>query len=73
MAKTTQRAARKATATAIDVFIDRKFEIDRLLARLVAASEDHFGRHPDAVNWGDAGSLGYVLDKLKEAAEFIRA
>ena len=59
--------------TALDLFIARKAEIDRLLARLQASSDEHFGCDPEALNWGDAGSLAYVIEQLTEAARFIKA
>ena len=59
--------------TALELFIARKAEIDRLLARLQASSEEHFGCDPETLNWGDAGSLAYVIEQLAEAARFIKA
>lgn len=56
--------------TALDTFMTRKAEIDEALARLQALSDDHFNAHPDEINWGDAGSLGYIAEKLKELTDF---
>lgn len=56
--------------TALDTFMARKAEIDEALARLQALSDDHFNAHPDEINWGDAGSLGYIAEKLKELTDF---
>ncbi len=58
-------------STAIDVFIARKAEIDTMLKRLQALSENHFDTVPDEVNWGDVGSLGYVAEQLKEITDFV--
>ena len=44
---------------AIDAFIARKAEIDLLLARLAALSDDHFNVAPEAVNWGHVGTLDH--------------
>ena len=49
-----------------------KAEIDDLLARIQAASADHFDTDPGAVTWGHAGSLGFVTERLKEIAAFLR-
>jgi hypothetical protein len=57
---------------ALAAFMGRKIEIDALLERIQSASDDHFGTEPEAVNWGDAGSLGFVAERLKEIAEFLR-
>ena len=62
----------KNNDAALAVFIAGKAEIDALLARIQAASADHFGAKPEAVTWGHAGSLGFVTERLKEIAEFLR-
>lgn len=36
---------------ALDAFITRKAEIDAMLARLAALSEEHFGYAPDEITW----------------------
>lgn len=59
--------------TAQDAFIARKNEIDALLARITAASENHFGANPDAIHWGDTGSLDHAASKLRDLAEFLGA
>ena len=48
-----------------------KTEVDALLARIAAASDDHFGTNPERVTWGDAGSLGFVTERLKEITKFL--
>ena len=42
-----------------EAFLTAKTEIDTMLARLVALSDDHFDTHPDVVNWGHVGSLNH--------------
>jgi len=71
----TDRDARREAnrQQALAAFIARKAEIDALLARIAAASADHFGRDPDEVTWADEGSLGHVEQKLREVAEFLSA
>ena len=44
-------------ANALAAFIGKKAEIDEMLARLQALSDDHFNAHPDEVNWGHVGTL----------------
>jgi hypothetical protein len=61
----------KAKETALDAFIGTKADIDDLIARLQAASDDHFGRNPDSVNWGDVGSLGHAAKQLEEIARVL--
>jgi len=70
---TTKNSTTAKRENALDLFAARKAEIDRLLARLQASSEEHFGCDPEALNCGDAGSLAYVIEQLTEAARFIKA
>ena len=42
-------------AQALDAFIARKVEIDAMLARLAALSDEHFDVHPDEVHWAMSG------------------
>jgi hypothetical protein len=44
--------ARRNKEAALNAFIGKKAEIDAMLARLQALSDDHFNAHPDEVNWG---------------------
>ena len=62
----------KNNEAALTAFMQGKAEIDALLARFQAASADHFGTEPEAVTWGHAGSLGFVTERLKEIAEFLK-
>ncbi len=62
----------KYNEAALAAFMAGKAEIDTLLARIAAASDDHFGTNPERVTWGDAGSLGFITERLKEITEFLR-
>ena len=62
------RRNREATLAA---FIGKKAEIDEMLARLQALSDDHFGFDPEAVNWGAVGSLDHVASDLKDITDFL--
>jgi hypothetical protein len=42
----------RSNEAALNAFIGKKAEIDEMLARLQALSDDHFNCHPDEVNWG---------------------
>ena len=57
---------------AIDAFMARKIEIDELLAAIQAASDDHFGTHPDQIHWGHAGNLSEVVKYLRNAADWAK-
>ena len=63
--------ARKNQEAALAAFIGKKAEIDEMLARMQALSDDHFGFDPDAVNWGAIGSLDHVASDLREITDFL--
>jgi hypothetical protein len=50
---------RRATDNALEAFMTTKFQIDAMLERLRALSDDHFNTHHDEINWGDVGTLNY--------------
>jgi hypothetical protein len=54
---------------AIDAFIARKAEIDVMLERIKALSDDHFGVNPDEVNWGQVGTLGHYAELLRRITD----
>ena len=54
---------------ALDAFIAAKTEIDAMLARLQALSDDHFETHPDEINWGHAGTLEHYASLLKRITD----
>ena len=64
---------RRATdnTKALDAFLAAKFEIDAMLARLQALSDDHFNFDPDAVNWGSVGSISSVASDLRKITDFL--
>jgi hypothetical protein len=55
--------------TALDAYIARKAEIDTMLARLTALSDDHFGIGPDEINWGHVGTLTHYAELLKRITD----
>jgi len=58
-----------ANETALQAFIARKTEIDAMLARLTQLSDDHFGADPDAITWGDVGTLSSYAEQLKRITD----
>ena len=47
---------------ALSAFVTKKAEIDTMLARLQALSDEHFGWAPDEITWTQVGTLGdYAL------------
>ena len=54
---------------AFDAFIARKAEIDTMLERIKALSDDHFGASPDDINWGHVGTLAHYAELLKRITD----
>ena len=57
------------SSKALAAFINRKNEIDTILARLTALSADHFGSAPETVTWADVGTLSSYLKGLREISD----
>ena len=55
--------------TALDAFIARKAEIDTMLERLKALSDEHFGYSPDDINWGHVGTLAHYAEQLRRITD----
>jgi hypothetical protein len=62
---------RRATdnSKALDAFIAAKVEIDTMLERLKALSDDHFETHPDEINWGHVGTLTHYAALLRQITD----
>ncbi|WP_420849782.1 hypothetical protein [Paracoccus siganidrum] len=61
--------ARRNQETALAAFIEKKAEIDAMLARLQGMSDDHFNAHPDEINWGHVGTLEHYSCLLKRITD----
>ena len=55
--------------TALDAYIARKIEIDTMLARLKALSDDHFNVDHDDIDWGHVGTLAHYAELLKRITD----
>ena len=55
--------------TALDAFTAKKIEIDTMLARLTALSDDHFNAEPERVTWADVGTLAHYAELLKRITD----
>ena len=62
---------RRATdnSKALDAFIAAKAEIDTMLERLKALSDDHFEAHPDEIHWGHVGALKHYAGLLRQITD----
>ena len=50
-------------------FVAKKHEIDALLDRLKALSDEHFGYSPDEITWAHVGSLEHYAELLKRITD----
>ena len=64
--------ARRATAPndkALESFLATKRRIDDMLARIQTLSADHFNTDPDAIHWGDVGTLNHYSSLLRQITD----
>jgi hypothetical protein len=54
---------------ALAAFVQKKAEIDAMLARLQALSDKHFNYSPDEITWDHVGTLGYYAELLKRVTD----
>ncbi len=54
---------------AVDAFIAKKAEFDRLIERLANLSEDHFGLAADEIDWGHVGTLTDWVALLRRVSD----
>ena len=65
----TSKTKTKSNEDALAAFVQRKAEIDAMLTRLQALSDDHFGYGPDEITWDHVGTLGYYAELLKRVTD----
>jgi hypothetical protein len=56
-------------ANALAAFIGKKAEIDEMLSRLQALSDEHFNCHPDEAGWAIVGTLEHYANLLKRITD----
>jgi hypothetical protein len=54
---------------ALAAVVSKKAEIDEMLTRLQALSDDHFNYSPNEIDWGHVGTLGYYAELLKRVTD----
>ena len=59
----------KSNDDALAAFVARKTEIDAMLTRLQALSDDHVNYSPDDIGWDHVGTLGYYAELLKRVTD----
>jgi hypothetical protein len=69
MSPRTQSQSAKSREQALAAFVSKKAEIDAMLTRLQALSDDHFNYSPDEVTWGHVGTLEHYTELLKRITD----
>jgi hypothetical protein len=69
MSTSTRKQITRSNEDALAAFVSKKAEIDAMLARLQALSDDHFGYSPDAITWSHAEGLAHYADLLKRITD----
>jgi hypothetical protein len=59
----------KSREEALAAFVSKKTEIDAMLTRLLALSDDHFGYSPDEITWSHADGSAHYADLLKRITD----
>ena len=59
----------KSKEEALAAFVSKKAEIDAMLTRLQALSDDHFGYSPDEITWSHAEGLAHYAELLKRITD----
>jgi hypothetical protein len=61
----------KSKEQALAAFVSKKAQIDTMLTRLQALSDDYFGYAPDDVTWAHVGTLeryAELLERITDSA-----
>jgi hypothetical protein len=64
-----QNQIAKSKKEALAAFVCKKAEIDAMLTRLRALSDDHFNYSPDEITWDHVETLGYYAELLKRVTD----
>jgi len=54
---------------ALESFLAAKARIDQMLARIQTLNDDHFDTDPNAVHWGDVGTLNHYSSLLLQITD----
>ena len=65
----TSKTETRTNDDALAAFVQKKAEIDAMLARLQSLSDDHFNCSPDEISWDHVGTLGYYAELLRRVTD----
>ena len=69
MSARTRKHIIRSNEDARAAFVSRKAEIDTMITRLQALSDEHFGYSPDEITWSHAESLAHYAELLKRITD----
>jgi hypothetical protein len=69
MSTRTYKLNNRSSGRALAAFVSKKAEIDAMLTRLQALSDDHFGYSPDEITWSHAEGLAHYAAFLKRITD----
>ena len=64
-----QKQIAKSKEQALAAFVSKKAEIDSMLDRIKALSDDHSGYAPDEITWSHAEGLAHYAELLKRITD----
>jgi len=69
MSTRTRNQIIRSNEDALAAFVSKKAEIDAMLTRLQALSDDYFGYSPDEITWSHAEGLAHYAELLKRITD----
>ena len=69
MNASTHKLNTRLSEQALAAFVSKKAEIEAMLTRLQALSDDHFGYSPDEITWSHAEGLAHHAELLKRITD----
>jgi hypothetical protein len=65
----TSKTSTRSNEDALAAFVQKKAEIDTMLARLQTLTDEHFSVAPDEVTWSHVGTLEHHVELLQRIAD----
>ena len=56
---------------ALDTFIAKHVEIEKMLNRIKEAHDDHYGANAEDITWGEVAEISAVESKLKDLTDML--
>ena len=69
MSMSNRKQIARSSRDALAAFVSKKAEIDAMLTRLQALSDDPFNYSPDDITWDHVGTLAHYAELLKRVTD----